>query len=203
MMEIEPCLVTTDQIELNWNEGPFFKEGAYGEEESYVSRFISLRELLKKDIEARRSEKIYRTNEIHIQQVIDSMKMEIEYLEMEKKAEMSSKTIQGLSGEMIARHIENKDGMITGGDCRGKGLSISWQNGARRRLPSGELEEANGAFVEDVLLAARERLKVFQKSPLQCRENKKALKHIKKSLKSLEKRREKRRGRGVEGTYQT
>ena len=201
MMGIEPDLVITDQIELNWNEGPFFQEGAYGEEESYVSRFVSLRKLLKKDIEARRSENLERTNEMHIQQAIDAMKLEIEYLEMEKSAEMSSKIIQGHSGAMNIKHIKNKDGMVTGGECRGTGISILWQFGTRDRLPSGELEKANGAFVEDVLIAAKERLKVFQKSPLKCKENKKALKHIEKSLKSLEKRRERRKERGVEGTY--
>lgn len=68
---------------------------------------------------------------------------------------------------------------------------------------SGLIKESgiNGVMNEDVLCMVLKRLECFQDSEFKCRENAAAVKHIKKALKALRKRTEKREKRGVEGTH--
>ena len=53
----------------------------------------------------------------------------------------------------------------TGGNVSGTGLSIEWQNGPLGR--GAERVEPNGAFVETVIDAARQRIQFYQDSKLQ------------------------------------
>ncbi len=59
----------------------------------------------------------------------------------------------------------------------------------------------NGAFVEDVLEAARQRLQFFQASKFRCRENAVALTKIEEALQWLDWRTRRRLIQGVENSY--
>lgn len=94
-------------------------------------------------------------------------------------------------------------GNPTGGYVKGTGLSIDWQNGS---LGRGEDRiEPNGAFVETVIEAARQRIEFYQTAPngrFACRENAVALTKLDEALMWLNKRTADRESRAVEGTYQ-
>ena len=76
---------------------------------------------------------------------------------------------------------------------------IRWQDGPVDRSRG---EKPNGAFVEDVLAVCRMRLEHCQKSPLECEENRIAMKFITDALTALTARRRDRVSRGVLGTYE-
>lgn len=91
------------------------------------------------------------------------------------------------------------NGNPTGGSSRGVGIEIHWQNG-----PLGnplDMTKVNGAFIEGVLEAARQRLEFFQSSKFACRENALALTKIEEALHWLDHRTNNRKVRKVEGTY--
>ena len=74
---------------------------------------------------------------------------------------------------------------------------IRWQDGPLLQNENG----LNGAFVEDVLEACRQRLMFYQDSEFACEENEAAILSIKDAVKMLMERTEKRKLKGVEGTY--
>ena len=101
------------------------------------------------------------------------------------------------------------DGNPTGGRTKmdvhvgevGQGLhepviDIHWQDGI-----VGDNGQ-NGAFIEDVLEAARQRLQFFQTSKFRCRENAIALTHIETALAWLDFRTRARLIENVENTYE-
>ena len=83
------------------------------------------------------------------------------------------------------------------GDNQYPALIINWQDG-----PRGDIEPANGAFVEDVLWAALQRLEFFQTSKFRCRENAIAITKIEEALFILKDRQLSRLFRGVEGKHE-
>jgi hypothetical protein len=93
-------------------------------------------------------------------------------------------------------HLTDTYGNPAGGSTMMRGIAIMWQNG----LVVGE---PNGAFVEDVIAAAIDRLVYYQSTEFACRRNEKAIKHLKRSLKQLRKRTKERKARGVENTHET
>jgi hypothetical protein len=74
-------------------------------------------------------------------------------------------------------------------------IMVDWQDGI---VGDGG---QNGAFVEDVLEVARQRLQFFQGSKFRCRENAIALTHIETALAWLDFRTRGRLVQGVENTY--
>lgn len=79
-------------------------------------------------------------------------------------------------------------------------LMIYWQDG-----PCGSKNTPNGAFIEDVLGAARQRLEFFQTAAdgkFQCQENARAIHHINLALNALAERTSRRASAGVEGTHE-
>lgn len=91
------------------------------------------------------------------------------------------------------REVTDDVGNPTGGEFSGVGTAINWQDGP---LGVGEnRKEQNGAFVEDVLLAAKVRLEFFQNSKFKCRENALAITKIEEALHWLDHR----TSGGVEG----
>ncbi len=91
------------------------------------------------------------------------------------------------------------DGNFAGGVSTGRGFTISWQNGP---LGKGvDRREPNGAFVEDIIDAARDRLEFYQKSKFCCADNEQAIAHLQRALAILDRRTKDREERGVEGTY--
>ena len=95
----------------------------------------------------------------------------------------------------------DENGDPTGGTADGIGLHIEWQNGPLGRVPA----TPNGAFVDDVLEAARQRLEFYQKASngkFACRENAISITKIEEALHWLYARRMEREKRGVQGTHQ-
>lgn len=95
-------------------------------------------------------------------------------------------------------HTDN--GNPAGGFVEGMGLRIDWQNGP---LGRGEgRKPANGAFVETVLAATKQRIEYYQDSPFKCDDNQCAIEAIEKALAYLNNRTKAREAREVEGTHQ-
>ena len=86
-----------------------------------------------------------------------------------------------------------------GGTATGRGFAIVWQDGP---LGRGEKrKEPNGAFVEDIIVVARDRLSFYQDTKFVCVENAQALERLNEALTILQSRTMDRMARGVEGTH--
>ena len=59
-------------------------------------------------------------------------------------------------------HWVDENGNPAGGVSTGKGFTVSWQNGPLGRIGTDERCEPNGAFVEDVVGAAKGRFEFYQ-----------------------------------------
>ena len=100
----------------------------------------------------------------------------------------------------IVNHVD-REGRPLGGSVNGAGLDIAWQSGPTRKVKQdGTVYYARqGAFVEDVLIAARTRLEFYQRSEFACEANEKAIANIDAALDALDARRVDRVERGVYG----
>jgi len=103
------------------------------------------------------------------------------------------------SNEVRCRNYTDDNGNPSGGYAHGVGMCISWQDGPRGKLPDGGLQPANGAFVEDALVAAHQRLDFFQRSQYAHPDNAEAMGHIYQALECLNRRAKERKARGVLG----
>jgi len=101
--------------------------------------------------------------------------------------------------EYKAENRKDENGNPTGGSVRGTGMSIDWQDGPLGR--GAERKEPNGAFVETVIDAARQRIQFYQDSKFNCRENAIAITKLEEALLWLNKRTADREKRQVEGTH--
>lgn len=86
-------------------------------------------------------------------------------------------------------------------------LVVEWQNGPRgtgETNPDGSpvLLPPNGAFVEDVLWAALQRLEFFNAGKYRDRANSLAITHIEQALQALKDRQLERSHRNVEGKHE-
>jgi len=102
--------------------------------------------------------------------------------------------------ELDCSNYTDKDGNPTGGAVVGTGLHVDWQNGPLGRPP----KPATGAFVEDVIEAARQRLEFYQTASggrFACRENALAVTKLEEALHWLTARRMEREAREVQGEY--
>lgn len=98
-----------------------------------------------------------------------------------------------------ARHWVDEQGLPEGGVSFGRGFTISWQRGP---LGRGEHRtEPNGAFVEDIIAAAADRIDMYQASMFKCDENAKAVACLRQALDHLHGRTERREQAGLEGTH--
>ncbi|MFA4945163.1 MAG: hypothetical protein WC789_10745 [Lentisphaeria bacterium] len=86
-----------------------------------------------------------------------------------------------------------------GGHTFGPGFCIAWQNGPLGRPPVRK--EPNGAFVETIIAAAKDRLEFYQRSPFACEANERAIKALTEALAVLDARTKEREARAVEGTH--
>jgi hypothetical protein len=100
-----------------------------------------------------------------------------------------------------AHHFLDEQGRPSGGTTSGVGFTIGWQSGPLGRGP--ERLAPNGAFVEDIIAAAKNRIAFYQGSGgFACPENETALQHLEAALEALDSRTKAREARGVEGTHQ-
>lgn len=106
--------------------------------------------------------------------------------------------------DFAARNSTDADGMPAGGTVRGKGLTIDWQSGPLFRYTTGQ-PNPNGAFVETVIAAVKQRLKWLQKvsgGRFACDESKDAISYLGLALIALNRRTQRRTEAGVEGTHE-
>ena len=101
--------------------------------------------------------------------------------------------------EIKSEHRVDANGKPAGGRTRGVGIDINWQNGPLGR--GADRKESNGAFIEGVIAAARDRLAWYQSSGFACPENAMAIQALDMALDALDQRTREREIRGVEGTY--
>ena len=100
----------------------------------------------------------------------------------------------------FSEHWDDNEGRPAGGTTSGRGFTISWQNGP---LGTGRARrDPNGAFVEDIIFAAIDRIEVYQRSQFACQENADALEHLHAAAKRLYDRTKDREERNVEGTHE-
>ena len=100
---------------------------------------------------------------------------------------------------MFSEHWNDVNNAPAGGVTYGRGFTISWQNGPLGR--DAERREPNGAFVEEVIRAAVDRLDYYQRSRFASFYNDQALQHLHAALESLNARTADREQREVEGTH--
>lgn len=105
--------------------------------------------------------------------------------------------------ECKIKNVCDDKGNPTGGSVDGVGLVIEWQNGPLvgrgpvRTIP-------NGAFVETVISAAKQRIEFFQEAAggrFACGENAAAIECLQHALNYLDFRTRDREERKVEGTH--
>lgn len=97
------------------------------------------------------------------------------------------------------------DGKPYGGKVTGIGISIDWQQGPLQEVEhiNGDSRKVqNGAFVEDIIRIAKERLEFYQRSPFACEENHQAMVRLDQALNFLNARTNRRAEEGKEGTWQ-
>ncbi len=104
---------------------------------------------------------------------------------------------QGFFSEQWSDENDNPAGGVTSG----RGFTISWQNGPLGR--GNDRKEPNGAFVEDVIAAAKDRLEFYQRSKFECGANEAAIEALKAAICCLQDRTKDREDRDVEGTHET
>lgn len=108
-----------------------------------------------------------------------------------------------------SEHWSDESGNPAGGNTFGQGFAIGWQHGPLGRHVDGPdgcvtgctRKEQNGAFVEDVIEAAADRIRYYQKSKFACGPNERALQHLEAALYELNSRTQVREARQVEGTH--
>lgn len=104
-----------------------------------------------------------------------------------------------MESKIVSNHWSDENGNPAGGCTFGNGFAISWQNGPLGR--GEERKEPNGAFVEDIIASAKDRIEFYQRSKFNCMENAEAIFHLEKAIEHLRSRTAKRESRGVEGTH--
>lgn len=102
-------------------------------------------------------------------------------------------------GTYTAQNDLDLNGNPAGGSVEGVGLSIRWQDGPLGR--GEERKPPNGAFVETVIAAAKQRLEFYQQSKFACPQNEMAIGLLASALFALKERTQLRELRGVEGTH--
>lgn len=101
---------------------------------------------------------------------------------------------------MIAENYLDADGKPAGGMVEAIGLNVSWQNGPLGR--GDDRIEPNGAFVETLIEAARQRIEWYNANGFACRENSLAITKLEEALHWLNARTARREAAGVEGTHE-
>lgn len=93
-------------------------------------------------------------------------------------------------------------GRPAGGSVVGEGIIIRWQNGPLGAPDDPDRQEPNGAFVETVIRAAKQRIEYYQDAGFACDENADAIGHLETALMRLSQRTARRTEAGVEGTHE-
>ncbi len=106
---------------------------------------------------------------------------------------------QGQSQALRCVNNHTTDFTPAGGTVTGNGLAIVWQDGPRWSERDGKMGDPNGAFIEDAILAARQRLEFLNNGKFNCPENTDAITHLDVAIKLLDQRAMRRLDRNVLG----
>ncbi len=98
-----------------------------------------------------------------------------------------------------SEHWNDANGNPAGGTTFGNGFAIGWQHGPLGR--GAERRAPNGAFIEDIIEAAADRLRYYQSGRFACDENARAIRLLEAAVETLNYRTRDREARGVEGTH--
>lgn len=101
----------------------------------------------------------------------------------------------------VDNHTDD-DGNPSGGNVRSQGVIIDWQDGPRGQGEGKPLADPNGAFVEDIIQAAKQRLEFFQDSKFEHQANADAIEHLQAALDALVSRSSERKESGKLGTHE-
>lgn len=101
--------------------------------------------------------------------------------------------------DFTAENWLDDDQQPLGGFASGVGMSITWQNGPLGR--GDDRIPPNGAFVETVIAAAKQRIEFYQSTEFACAENAWAINRLQGALDWLNDRTQRRECEGVEGTH--
>lgn len=93
------------------------------------------------------------------------------------------------------------DGRPAGGTVKGLGIDIRWQNGPLGAPDAPDRRQPNGAFVEDVIKAAIQRIEFYNETQFRCRENSLAITKLEEAVHWLNARTARRTAEGTEGTH--
>lgn len=96
----------------------------------------------------------------------------------------------------------DSEGRPAGGYVSGTGFTITWQDGPLGKIGTPERVEPNGAFVEDVIAAAIQRIDHYQDNGFACVENSDALIQLRAALNRLNDRTNRRVLAQTEGTHE-
>jgi len=102
--------------------------------------------------------------------------------------------------KISSNNVLDEYGKPAGGRVRGVGIVIDWQDGPLGR--DEDRQEPNGAFVEGVIEAARQRIQWYNDNGYGCAENDGALSCLQEALDVLNARTNRRESQGVEGTHE-
>lgn len=98
-----------------------------------------------------------------------------------------------------SEHWTDARGRPEGGVSTGMGFTISWQHGPLGRGTSRR--DPNGAFVETIIAAAKDRIEFYQDGQFACEENAQAIAALDRALEYLNARTARREAEGIEGTH--
>lgn len=104
-----------------------------------------------------------------------------------------------MMGKYTAKNTVDASGNPTGGEVRGVGIKIDWQDGPLGR--GEERQEPNGAFIETVIAACVQRIEFYQGSRFRSRENALAITKLEEAIHWLNARTQRREKAGIEGTH--
>lgn len=95
----------------------------------------------------------------------------------------------------------DQHGEPDGGVTFGAGFTISWQRGPLRK-EDGTFDFPNGAFIEDIIDAAKDRLEYHQRSQFACDENAQAIALLAQALEILDSRTKRREQENTLGSHE-
>ena len=130
---------------------------------------------------------------------------------METVTKPGYRTHYNVNSNLEARNRVDVDNNPTGGhvilgveddSTENAVLHIEWQDGPRGIPNSDKLLPPNGAFVEDVIWAALQRLEFFNEGKYRDRANSIAITKLEEALQALKNRQLERSYRGVEGKHE-
>jgi hypothetical protein len=113
---------------------------------------------------------------------------------------VKTRVIDTKDGSVSVVHRETDEGLPAGGSAVSVGLGVSWQNGPMVG-DDGKRLIKNGAFVEDLIAVAIDRLGYYQETKFACGENEAAISALEVAISALEARTTSCREWGIEGTH--